>query len=195
MDETATTDSRYVTAERNLKAILDGTERLVRRGEQPSISAVASEAGVSRPTVYAHFTDRRALLQALVERTVRETMSAIRSAEVDRDSAAEALPRLIEASWEQIANHDEIASVAARELSADAMRAAHQSARSVMCTLIDRGRGEGSFRTDLPADWLAAAALALIHAAAEEVRAGQLDRDSAQQVLSVTVGELLRART
>jgi TetR/AcrR family transcriptional repressor of mexCD-oprJ operon len=192
LPETPATDSRRVIAERNLQAILDAAERLLQRGEQPSISAVASEAGVSRPTVYAHFPDRRELLRGLVERTVQRAMSAIEAAEPDRGPAPDALQRLIASSWQQIAGHDEIARAAAHELSAEAMRQAHESARGVIGKLIERGRRDGSFRTDVPADWLVTASLALVHAAAEEVRTGQLDAETAPNTLSLTISDLLR---
>jgi AcrR family transcriptional regulator len=184
-------DSRRVVAEHNLKAILDAAERLLSRGEQPTIMAVAREAGVSRPTVYAHFPDRPALIAGLVDRTVREAMAAIASARVEQGPAADALERLLQASWEQLASHDQIAHAAARDLSADAMRAAHQSARDVIRELIERGRREGSFRTDLPTSWLVAASLALIHATAEEVRNGQLTRDAAPETLKATIPGLI----
>jgi TetR/AcrR family transcriptional regulator, mexCD-oprJ operon repressor len=183
---------REAIAEHNLQAILDGAERLFRRGDQPSISAVASEAGVSRPTVYAHFPDRRLLLQALVERAVERAMSAIKAAEPDRGPAAEALQRLIASSWQQVAGHDEIARAAARELSADAMRQAHASARDTIRKLIQRGRKDGSFRTDLQVGWLVTASLALMHAAAEEVRTGELSAQAAPKTLSLTIAYLLR---
>jgi AcrR family transcriptional regulator len=187
----STTDSRRVIAEHNIQAILDGAERLLQRGEQPSISAVATEAGVSRPTVYAHFPDRHVLLQALVERTVQQAMSAITAAEPERGPAADALQRLIESSWQQLAGHDEIARAAAGELSADAMRHAHESARGVIQKLIERGRQDGAFRTDVPAGWLVTASLALVHAAAEAVRMGELDAEAAPQTLTLTIADLV----
>jgi AcrR family transcriptional regulator len=190
--KTSAPDSRRVIAERNLQAILDAAERLLQRGEQPSISAVATEAGVSRPTVYAHFPDRRKLLQALVERTVKHAMAVIEAAEPDRGPAADALQRLIASSWQQVAGHDEIARAAAHELSADAMRQAHETARSVIRQLIERGRKDGSFRTDLPVSWLVIASLALVHAAAEEVRMGHLDAETAPNTLTLTITDLLR---
>jgi AcrR family transcriptional regulator len=192
LPETPPTDSRRAIAEHNLKAILDAAERLLRRGEQPSISAVAAEAGVSRPTVYAHFPDRPGLLAALVERTVRHAMSAIQAAEPDRGPATDALQRLIASSWRQLASHDEMARAAAHELSADAMRHAHESARDVIRRLIHRGQRDGSFRTDVPVGWLVTASLALTHAAAEAVRTGDLDAEAAPQTLSQTVADLLR---
>jgi AcrR family transcriptional regulator len=195
MPETAAPDSRRVTAERNVEAILDAAQGLLRRGKQPSISAVASDAGVSRPTVYAHFPDRGELLAALVKRTVQEAMGAIGQAEPERGPAPEALQRLISASWRQVADHEAIARAAAAELSAGAMRAAHESARDVIQRLVERGRSEGSFRTDVPAGWLVTASLALVHATAEEVRLDRLDAERGLQALSLAVADLFRDRT
>ena len=185
---------REAIAEHNLEAILDATERLLARGEQPSISAVASEAGVSRPTVYAHFPDRSELVQALVERTVKQAMSAIETAEPDQGPAADALQRLIASSWQQIASHDQIAHAAARELSHDAMRQSHASARETIRKLLQRGRKDGSFRSDIPVDWLVTASLALMHAAAESVRSGELSAEAAPKALSLTIPDVVRRR-
>src|SRR5215831_3024124 len=69
-------------AERNVEAILDAAEELVRQG-QANISAVAALAGVSRVTVYAHFPTWQALLEAAVERAVRRIMAALESAHVN----------------------------------------------------------------------------------------------------------------
>jgi AcrR family transcriptional regulator len=38
----------------------------------PSVGAIATEAGVSRATIYNHFTSRAALVDAVVEDTVRQ---------------------------------------------------------------------------------------------------------------------------
>jgi TetR/AcrR family transcriptional regulator, mexCD-oprJ operon repressor len=195
MVEKAPIDSRRAIAEQNIKAILDAAEQLLSRGDQPTIKAVARAAGVSRPTVYAHFPDRPALIEALVERTVREAMTAIGSAQVNQGPASEALGRLIEASWQQLAAHDQIAHAAASDLGADAMRTAHHSAREVIRRLIERGRREGSFRTDLPTSWLITASLALIHATAEEVRNDQLSQAAALHTLKLTIAELIGRRS
>jgi AcrR family transcriptional regulator len=183
-------DSRQVTSERNLVAILDGAERVLQRGDQASVSAVAAEAGVSRPTVYAHFPDLERLLETLVERTVRRTMVALDSAEPGRGLAVDALRRLLAASWKELGRHEDIARASAADLSAHAMRRAHHDARAVIGKLIERGRHEGAFRTDVPAGWLVTSCLALIHAAAEEVRTGELNSNTALDVLSVTITDL-----
>jgi TetR/AcrR family transcriptional regulator, mexCD-oprJ operon repressor len=183
-------NSASTIGERNVEAILDGAERLLQRHEQPSILAVANEAGVSRPTVYAHFGDRERLLEALVERAVRRAMTAIESAEPERGPAVDALKRLIAASWKHVAHNEDIAHAAA-ELSAHAMRRSHETARGVILKVIERGRHEGAFRTDVTAGWQVTTCLAMIHAAAEDVHAGELESDAALELLSKTITHLL----
>jgi AcrR family transcriptional regulator len=182
---------REVVAERNAEAILDATERLLARGQQTSVSALASEAGLSRPTVYAHFPNRQQVLEALVERTVRQAMAALEAAEPERGPAPAALRRLLASGWEEIGRHEAIGAAAAGQLGGDAMRRAHESARAVISRLLERGRREGAFRSDVPTGWLVTSCLALIHAAAEEVRAGGFDARAALEVLTATVTELV----
>jgi AcrR family transcriptional regulator len=191
MPEPTSPHPREAIAERNLEAILDGAERLLACHESPSISAVATEAGVSRPTVYAHFPDRQRLLEALVARTVGRVMAAVESAEPERGPAPDAAARLLAASWEHLARHQDMAAASAAELSPDAMRRAHSAARDAILALVERGRAEATFRTDLPAQWLVTATLALIHGAAEEVRAGSMGSDEAPRVLVKSAQELL----
>src|SRR6516162_9483108 len=190
-----TTDARphprEALAERNEVAILDAAERLLGRGQQTSVSALASEAGLSRPTVYAHFPDRQRALEALVERTVRQAMAVLDAAEPERGPALAALQRLLATGWEEIGRHEAIGAASAGHLSAGAMRRTHESARAVIRRLVERGRREGAFRSDVPLGWLITSSLALIHAAAEEVRAGELDAQAALDVLTATVTELV----
>lgn len=194
MTEIPTQDRRQATAARNVESILDAAERLLQRGLSATISAVSAEAGVSRVTVYSHFRDRQRLLEAVVERTVRRVMAAVEPAEPDRGPPIEALQRLVVASWAQLARNAEIRRASAAELSEDAMRRVHGSAHAVVHALVERGRRDGSFRTDVPAGWLITSLLALVHAAADEVRADVLDSDAALDALTVTVTDLFVGR-
>ena len=192
--EERTRDPRQAVAERNVEAILDGAERLLQSRKQASISAVATEAGLSRVTVYSHFRDRRALLEALVERAVRRAVAALESAEPERGAPADALRRMVAASWEHLDRNEEIGRTAAAELSADGMRRSHEAVRGVILMLVQRGQRERDFRADVTAGWLVTCCLALVHAAVEEVRAGELDSDAALGALTVTVVELFVGR-
>jgi len=183
-------DHQRAIAERNVEAILDAVEELLERRAQASISAVAAQAGVSRVTVYAHFRTWEALLEAAVERAVRQTMTALEAADPGTGPPVQALERMLAAAWRHLARYGAMAQAVAEQLGPEAVTRTHQAAHRTIAALLERGRASGSFRTDLPAAWLVTSSIALIHACAEEVRAGRIDERDAVRVLTVTVRDL-----
>jgi len=192
--EAPATDHRRATAERNVQAILDAAEDLLSRSGQPSVSAVAIEAGVSRVTVYAHFPTSEALLEAVVRRSVGRSTAAMDAARPEDGPPPEALARVLAAGWQELDRYGAVAAAAATQLSPDALTRTHESAHERVRELVERGRADGSFRTDLPASWLVASCFALIHACAGEVRAGRIDPDRGLDVLTTTVRGLVAHR-
>jgi len=187
-------DHNQVVAERNLKAILDAAERLLDRGEQITISAVAAEAGLSRVTVYAHFGTREQLLHGVGERAAQRVAAALDEAALDEGSALDALDRGLALAWQFLDQHQAIVHATGSHLSSDARRHLHGAVLVRMERLIERGRRQGSLRTDLPTGWLLASFYALIHAAADEVRMGRLKPSAAHAVLKTTVHDVLGRR-
>lgn len=187
-------DHRRAIAERNAEAILDATERLLARGSAASIAAVSAEAGVSRVTFYAHFPSRDALLEAVLERAVRAAAAAIAAAEPDVGPPAEALDRVVAESWRQLDRHDALARAVSEQLSSEARTRSHEAARVPIRRLVARGRRAGAFRTDIPAEFLVALFFAVLHAAADEARAGRLKATAAPAAVSATIRDLVAAR-
>ena len=183
-------DHRRATAERNIEAILDAAERRLERGGEPTIVAVAKEAGVSRVTVYAHFATRELLMEAVVERAVRRTTNALDAVEPERGPPLEALQRVIEVGWRDLDRNNAIAQAAGELLTADALRRTHEDAHRRLRKLVHRGRRSGDFRTDVPAEWLVTAFHALIHAAGDDVRAGRMRAGAALSALHATMHDL-----
>jgi TetR/AcrR family transcriptional regulator, mexCD-oprJ operon repressor len=97
---------------------------------------------------------------------------------------------VLAAGRRELARNSAIAQAAAEQLSPAALARAHHPIGHRLGRLVERGRADGSFRVDLPAAWLLTSALALIHAGAQEVRAGRIDEPDALHVLSVTVRDL-----
>lgn len=185
------TDHRRAVAERNIEAILDATETLLRRGAQPTIAAVAGEAGVSRVTVYAHFAGIPELLEAVVRRAVAAARAALEASDPATGPAEVALDRVVEASWQVLDRHAGMARIAAEQLSPERLRDSHDDAMALVLALVERGREEGAFRTDLPAGWLVSVFYALLHATGDDVRAGRLDPAAAPSVLRATLRSTL----
>jgi len=189
-----TSDYQRATAERNVAAILDAVENLLERRAQASISAVAAEAGVSRVTVYAHFPTGEALLEAAVERAVRQTMAALEGVGLDDGPPLQVLERMLAAAWRHLARYGAMAQAVAEQMSPEAIARTHQAAHRTIGALLARGQADGSFRTDLPAGWLVTSTIALIHACADEVRAGRIADEDAARILTVTVRDLFTGR-
>lgn len=63
------------------EALLDAAERAVHRdGPAVSMSAVAAEAGITKPVLYRHFGDKGGLAAALAERHTARLLEALNSA-------------------------------------------------------------------------------------------------------------------
>jgi len=77
---------------------------------------------------------------------------------------------------------------------AAAQEAIADSGVDLLRQLVKRGRRDGSFRNDVPVEWLVSAFFSLIHTARDDVTAGRLRERSAQEALSRTVPDLFRGR-
>jgi TetR/AcrR family transcriptional regulator, mexCD-oprJ operon repressor len=189
----AATDHRRAIAERNVEAILDAVERLLEERRPLSIAAVAAASGVSRVTVYAHFENLTQLVEAVVARSLRHATGAIAAAELGEGPAMQALERLLHSGWRQLDRRDAVARAAAEHLPPESLRRQHEPMLRMVEDLVARGREEGAFRTDLPAQWLVTTLYALIHAAGDDVRAGRIDAGDAPGILTTSVRDLFTA--
>jgi AcrR family transcriptional regulator len=180
-------DHQRAIAERNVDAILDAAEELLARRAHTTMSAVAKQAGVSRVTLYAHFATWQAVLEAAVTRAVDRTMAALRAAEPDVGPADAAVDRMVDAAWQHLARFGAMAQAVAEQMSPEAVARTHQAAHRSLGALVERGQREGCFRTDLSANWLVTACIALIHTCADEVRAGRIDDGDAARILTASV--------
>jgi AcrR family transcriptional regulator len=187
-------DHRRATAERNAEAILDATERLLARRTTLSMAAIAAEAGISRVTLYAHFKGLPDVVEAAVARAVAASMAAVTAAGPGAGRAGEALERVLDACWTQLARQDALARAAGEYVPARRLHSAHERLLTTLLELVERGRQDGSFRTDLPADWLVTTIFALLHAADEHARNRRVKRSDARRMLATTVRDVFAVR-
>jgi len=174
-------------ARRNIEAILDAATACLVRDPEVSIADIAAAAGVGRITLYGHFASRAELVEAVLLRTVEHADSALAGVDLSGDPV-DALVRITESSWQVVDRFRGVMHAARRELPAARIRAAHQRIMGHLEALVEHGRSEGVFRTDLPTAWLVTTAVAVMHAAAEEVELGHLKRGAvANHVASILV--------
>ncbi|MFI6595106.1 TetR/AcrR family transcriptional regulator [Nonomuraea sp. NPDC050536] len=180
-------------AERNIASILDAGRRLLSVDHAASVAEIAKAAGVGRVTLYGHFPTREQLVEAILDHAVEQADHLLDDPELARLPAAQALTRLVGTSWEVLEQHGSLFVVADRMLPTERIRASHAKPLRRVEQIIQRGRDDGDFRTDLPLTWLVSTFFAILHTAAGEVEAGRLDRAAAGGTLQRTLASLLAA--
>lgn len=183
-------DIRTATAQRNAATLLDATERLLAGGVPLSMVAIAAEAGLSRPTLYAHYKSIAEVVEAAVERSVIASVEAFAAADPGRGPADDALLRMAQASWRELGRYESLARGAVQHLDAGALHRSHEALMAPLRALIDRGRDDGTFRTDVPAEWLLSMYFAVLHGAQEHAAGHGGDRDAVLRLVQSTLIDL-----
>src|SRR5436305_9443497 len=90
---------RRADAERSVARILEATIDVLASNPEASMSEIARHAGVVRATIYVHFPTRDSVIAAATDRAIAEVVRVIEDAEPDRGDPAEALARVVAATW------------------------------------------------------------------------------------------------
>ncbi|MEU8214498.1 TetR/AcrR family transcriptional regulator [Micromonospora taraxaci] len=184
---------RRADARRNSSAILDAAVRLLDTQPDASLDAIASAAGVTRQTVYAHFPSREHLMAAVVRRITDEAVAAMDAADPDDGSATDALIRVLEAGAQTAGRYPVlIQQIASLPVSPNVDEERHAPVAERINRVIRRGQASGEFDKGLPAGWLATITIKLGHAAGEEVDAGRMSPAEAAEALRTALIRMLR---
>lgn len=187
-------DHRRAIAERNAAGILDALGRLAERGAPVTMAAIAAEAGVSRPTLYAHYKTLPEVVEAAAERIVEASTAAFEAARPQDGPADEALDRMLGASWGRLAGLQGLARVGREHLPPGAVHRSHAAMMAPLEALISRGQRDGVFRADLPAAWLRTLYFQLVHGAEEHAATYGISRDEALELLRTSARDVFLAR-
>ena len=144
------------------------------RHPDASLDHVAAAAGVSRQTIYAHYSSRQVLLAAVIDRITADVVAALEAAELDSGTATEALLRWLEASWRLLDHYPLLLHPAATAVDASESERQHAPVVPGLERLIRRGQQTGEFDPGMSPAWLVAATIALGHAAGAEIAAGRM---------------------
>jgi AcrR family transcriptional regulator len=184
--ERAAPRRRRADAERSVAAILDAGLEALASDPDTSMSEVARRAGVVRATIYVHFPTRTALLDAVMEHAVDQVVDAMKRAEPARGRPAEALERVLLATWRQLARFHGLLALNTARLSAEELHRRHVPMLDQLEPLIERGQREGVFRSDLPIVWHLAVIRAIVHAASASIQGGRLEESEAEAAMLTT---------
>ncbi|MED7924932.1 TetR family transcriptional regulator [Nonomuraea sp. LP-02] len=183
--------ARRADAERNIAAILEAATRLLSADPAASVADIAKAAGVGRVTLYGHFPSREALVDAVLEHAVGLADAVLDDPALDEGPAPEAMAALLRSAWEVLDRHRRLFVAADRIMATERIREHHERPLRRVERLIERGRRDGDFRTDLPLPWLVTTFFSIIHSAAQEREAGRLPAEDVERVLITTMLSLL----
>jgi AcrR family transcriptional regulator len=175
---------RRSDARHSIDAILNAAHTVLGQRPDASIEDIATTAGVTRQTVYAHFPSRDTLIAALLRATAAEIIAAIDATHLDTAPPTDALRQFLDICWQQLRRHPLLLDPALTRISPTAGDTVHHAAAARLEQLIRRGQRTGDFDRALSPPWLAVAILGLTHIATEQVAAGNLTtRQAAPMVL------------
>ena len=178
---------RRADARRNIEAIVEAAERCLSRDPDASMSDIANEAGLGRITIYGHFKTRAELVEVVARRVLADANALLSSVDLHGDPA-HALARLVQASWEVTTRSGSLVVAAERALPPHVVRELHAGdLEERVRRFLARGQRSRAFRSDLSTDWLVALFHTTLHAAANEVHAGRLDRNEATETITKTL--------
>ena len=185
--EAAPPKRRRADAERSVAAILDAALAALASDPDSSMSEIARRAGVVRATIYVHFPTRESLLDAVMEYAIDQVVEAMAGAEPQRSEPAEALERVLRATWRQLAQFHGLLALNTARLSAEELRRRHVPMLDQLEPLIERGQKQGVFRSDLRVSWLLAVIRSLVHTASHEIQGGRIAEAEAEAAMLSTI--------
>jgi AcrR family transcriptional regulator len=141
---------------------------------------------VVRATIYVHFPTRTDLLDAVMEYAVGLVVEAMRGAEPERGEPVEALERVLQATWRQLAQFHGLLAMNTARLSAEELHRRHIPMLNQIEPLIERGQKQGLFRSDLPVAWHLAVVRAIVHAASAAIQGGRMPESEAEAAMLTT---------
>lgn len=183
---------RRSDAARRATAVLDAAIAVLGDRPEASVEEIATAAGVSRQTVYAHFGSRERLLAAAVDKITSETLEAVDAAAIEDRRPRDALDRLLDASWRTFTLHQRVLEAAGPRGATDEARR-HTPIAERLDQIVRRGQADGSFDPACDPRWIVDATIALGHVAGERVQAGSWSIDEASAALRTSIFRLLSA--
>ena len=180
------TRRRRADADRSEQAIRAAALDALAGDADASMAEIARRAGVVRATIYAHFPTRESLLDAVMEDATGQVAQAMRDADPAAGEPAEALERVLLATWRQLSQFHNILQINISRLSAKELRRRHEPITDLLVPLVERGQAAGVFRSDVSSTWLIAVVRAIVHAASTELQSGHLLEADVERAMLTT---------
>ncbi|MBU6533785.1 TetR/AcrR family transcriptional regulator [Streptomyces sp. NPDC057245] len=174
-------------AEANRRHILDVALVELLRSPDASMNQIALAAGLSRRTVYGHFTSRDALVAAIIGEAIEAVEQAHAAGREGVADPAEALARSLLAVWKVVDRYRLLLSLAQQSLTMEGIRDRLGAVHGAGTQLIQRALEEGSFSSPLPPEGLRYVLEGVLFSMMEATNNGQVRAEEAGYAVTVTL--------
>jgi len=183
-DMTPTTRTRRDATE-NRVALLDAARVVLNRDPDASLETIATEAGLSRRSVYGHFANREELLRELIARGAGTVGSALQA--IDHPDPVVRLALVAAHFWSEVRDIRLMTVIAVRgplkQYSDESLR----PMRETVLATITAGVDAGSVRSDIPAPLLARLVEDNLIAVLDESNSHPLDDAAGHRLAILTI--------
>ena len=121
-------------------------EQILEVGAEPPLDAIARRAGLGIGTLYRHYPDREALLNAVALHVLEEAIAAAKRALADAPTGYEALRRYMHAAFERGVG---VLNIIHPVLNGPDWSAQRATIAPLLEAIVDRCKSDGSTRRDL----------------------------------------------
>ncbi len=162
-------------ARSNRARILDEASRLLTGDPEAPLDEIADAAGVARRTLYGHFPNRAALLDALAQEAAAAVTATISGLAIDPDEPELALARFLLAIWPVADRYRILFALGKRHLAPDHLQELIAPARRYATELIRQGQLAAVFTRVVAPSVLNDAMAAMTFSLLDSVSAGEWD--------------------
>jgi AcrR family transcriptional regulator len=167
-----------VDAARNRDALLAAATRVFTSAEaEPSMRAIAREAGVGIATLYRHFPTRESLVDAVYQDQVQRLTLGAREM-LEQLPPAEAMRRWMDLFGDWLATKHGMLDTLLAMIESGEIALAHTRAEllDAITTILDAGRAAGDLRADVTAEDISASLIGIFTVVGKPGRRAQAER-------------------
>lgn len=161
----------------------DGTLWVIAQDRGASMGDIAARVGVSRATLTRLFSTREGMIDTMGRRILAHCEEVLDEARLDEAPVDEALAVLVR-NYDVLAQLWNVVYVEADVLGVPELSDAADVVVERITDFVVRGQGDGLFRTDMPATWLASTLCSLAECAWELVGEGDMGERQAPDYLT-----------
>ncbi|MEZ5155933.1 MAG: TetR/AcrR family transcriptional regulator [Solirubrobacterales bacterium] len=180
---------RRSDAERNRRRIIEAGIEVLSADPEANIGEVAEASGVGRTTLYRHFDTRDELVDAILEEMIERSRRQAAATDPDPEDPATAIRGLSRAHLDMALIFGSL--IQARNGLSPVVESAKDTDQSPTKVFLDRARRAGTIRTDQPREWQQTVMQVVTLTAIDEVRAGEIGKDDAYEMVALTLSAIL----